>query len=424
MKEQVYITRNHVPVYFYSSPSLHSFCIGLYVKAGVLYEEKGQNGISHFLEHILFRNLNHTMNGALYETLDRLGLDFNGSTYKELIQFKITGSPRHFSQACRLITRFLEPLCLPASYVDVERKRIKAEIRENNDLHSLDFYGDRLVWEDSPLSMPIAGSPSSLNHIHKSSLEQFRKKVFSPGRFHFYVTGAFSPQDISLLCSFVEKACLTDSNLRSDNQAPLPASFGKRKPSLFLKKARYCYARFSFDFFTGRHNPAALDYLYDLLFSGDSSLAYSMLSEQTGYVYSFDPCLEKYKNAGCLTLSFGASSQNFLPALKTAFSMFCRIREELPDLSRVRPTYTDNLPMLLDQPEQLNWIGGYENHILDLKDSSLSERQKRYEAVTPTEIKQGAREIFQKENLCLAVKAAGNAMTEEILQKVIFSSGL
>ena len=308
--------------------------------------------------------------------------------------------------------------------MDLERKRIKAEIRENDDIHSLDFYADRLIWEDSPLSMPIAGIPSTLNHIYKKDLEAARRQIFSIGRIHFYLTGSVSDKDISYLCRLIEKVSFPVWKGNADNCTPIPASFGRREPSLFIKQARYYYVRISFDLSAGGGQNAALDYLYDLLFLGDSCLAYSKLSEEQGYIYSFDPCLEKYGNAGCLTLSFCVSGTHFLPAVRTALSIFVSLRQELPDLSRVRPTYTDNSLMLLDQPEQLNWIGGYENHILGVSDSSLADRKARYEAVTPKQVQILASRIFRKNNLSLAVKSAGRSVTSALLRKLIEESGL
>ena len=80
-----HITPNGVSIFHDKNIRLHSFCLCLYVKAGSMYESKKNNGISHFLEHIVFRNIHYKMNGTLYQTLDRLGLEFNATTYLSLI---------------------------------------------------------------------------------------------------------------------------------------------------------------------------------------------------------------------------------------------------------------------------------------------------------------------------------------------------
>ena len=83
---------NEIDIYWYPNRQTHSFCLSLYVRAGVLYESEEENGITHFLEHVLFRNINHLMNGRMYREIDKLGLYFNGVTYKEFMQLYIIGA--------------------------------------------------------------------------------------------------------------------------------------------------------------------------------------------------------------------------------------------------------------------------------------------------------------------------------------------
>ena len=56
-------TENQIDIFYYPNRHTHSFCLSLYIKAGALYESDEDNGITHFLEHILFRNINHLMEG-------------------------------------------------------------------------------------------------------------------------------------------------------------------------------------------------------------------------------------------------------------------------------------------------------------------------------------------------------------------------
>ena len=106
--EKTYITKNSVPVYTYQNKGIHSFCIALYVKAGCMYETEEENGISHFFEHVTFKNLNNSIGMDLSDYLDKYSLDINGCTYKEFIQFKITGATKNFKKAADVITKVLK----------------------------------------------------------------------------------------------------------------------------------------------------------------------------------------------------------------------------------------------------------------------------------------------------------------------------
>ena len=83
--EREHITPQGVSIFHDKNENIHSFCLCLYVRAGSLFETKENNGISHFFEHIVFKNIHYQMGENLYQTLDRCGLDFNASTYEEFL---------------------------------------------------------------------------------------------------------------------------------------------------------------------------------------------------------------------------------------------------------------------------------------------------------------------------------------------------
>ena len=170
--EQVLMTRNQVPVYCYANPHLHSFCICLYLRAGSLFETDEKNGISHFFEHVVFKNINRKYDGGLYRLLDRLGLEFNGCTYKEFMQFVITGACVHFQEAADILTSIFEPLMVSGEEIATERRRIKSELRESDELHSLDYFTQQIIWEGTSLKNTIGGTFSNLDRIGKFALRQ------------------------------------------------------------------------------------------------------------------------------------------------------------------------------------------------------------------------------------------------------------
>ena len=87
--EQKRIAKNGISVYSFTNKDNHSFFISMFLKAGCMYESDGENGITHFLEHVAIRNVNKLMGGSMYRELDRLGMEFNASTYSEMVQFYI-----------------------------------------------------------------------------------------------------------------------------------------------------------------------------------------------------------------------------------------------------------------------------------------------------------------------------------------------
>ena len=199
------LTKNGAEIYQYKNSASHSFFLSLFVRAGSMFESESDNGITHFLEHISIRNVNKTMDSKLYSVLDRHGLEFNASTYSEMVQFYITGAPENFSVAADIITKLFSPIVLEKSEIDIERRRIKAEIREADDKNSLLSFSNAIVHKETSLSRPITGTLGSVSKITKTRLEEYREGIFSIGNFFFYLTGNFSQKDVSLLSSLIEK---------------------------------------------------------------------------------------------------------------------------------------------------------------------------------------------------------------------------
>ena len=162
--EQEYLTAGGIPVYLFPSAHLHSFALSLYVRGGALFEAPERAGISHLIEHLVFRSINRYMDGTLYKTLDRLGLAVEGVTYREFMQFTVTGAPGHFEEAVRILSLALAPLSLTSEDLRTERSRVKAEIREEGDKTSTRL----LKLNESPSAKTAVWPPWSISiQTHK-----------------------------------------------------------------------------------------------------------------------------------------------------------------------------------------------------------------------------------------------------------------
>ena len=223
--EQRLITKNGINVYTYKNESSHSFFISLFLRAGSMYEAESESGITHFFEHTAIRNVNKQMNGGLYPLLDETGLEFNASTFSEMVQFYISGASKNFGVAAEVITKLFSPIILSPSEIDTERRRIKAEIRENDDKTSLGTFTNTIVNEGTSLANSILGSIGSVNKITAQRLEEYRKRVFTKDSVFFYVTGNFTDADLSVLSDLISCFELPDGDKNNVNIAPVPAKF-------------------------------------------------------------------------------------------------------------------------------------------------------------------------------------------------------
>ena len=418
--EQTRIAANGIPVYSLTNKNNHSFFISMFLKAGCIYESEDENGITHFLEHAAIRNVNKLMNDGLYRELDRCGMEFNASTYAEMVQFYISGSPGHFPTAAKIIAKLLSPIVLDRAELDAERNRIKAEIREVGDKSTLAFIAGEEVWKDTPLSRPITGTLGSVSGISGTKLEKYRQRVYNKDNIFFYVTGNVDNDNLSYLTECIGGYELTGDEIH-DNVATVPNGFMKRERGIKIKNADFTKIRYSFDVDMSQVKSAELDLLYDVVLGGYSSDFFIEISEKRGLFYDLGGSVERYRNLAVLSFSYELKESKLYEAAEMTAQLLKRYTENTVEPDRcMKAPYVDNAYILLDDPRELSFTYGYDNHVLDLGYDSIEKRQQTYDKITPERIREVAALVFRPENMTVTLKANKKKIDAARLEKIIF----
>ena len=397
------VTNNGVELYAYPNRCLHSYMISVYFKAGVLYEAEHPQGITHMWEHMLFRSLKARYPGRFYEALDRLNLEINACTYKEFVQVYALGT-REFARACELICGIFEPFACSQEEFELERRRVIAEYQEG-DPNALGSLASSHIWAGTKLAGEVIGTREDIGRVTLSELAEFHAQTLSANNFFLCVTGNFSDGDIAVLKEQLERFPLRATMPDRDNRAPRPEAFGRRDGKLFVKGSKFCSAHLSFDFDWEHAGWPELDILYAYLFQFHNSRIFQELSEETGYVYSYDDKLEQYANLGVVHLQFEGERANLYAAVERALRIFAGLKEQaFPELDYLRQNILDEFQLELDNVEDCNWLFGYDSQLLGRSYRSLEEKRAMYAQVTPESLRAAAREIFRRENFLLTLK--------------------
>lgn len=416
-KEQMRTTKNGAVIYDYKNPNVNGFYISLFLRAGSMHESHA--GITHFLEHASIRNVNCMMEGGLYSLLDRRGIEFNASTFSEMVQFYISGATENFDLSAEIISRLLSPIILSPSEISTERDRIKAEIRESDDKTSLSTFSNNIVYEGTSLAGLITGSIGSVNKINRDRLENYRRSVMTRENIFFYVTGNYTEENLKKLASEIEKYTLEDGE-KNENIAPVCIGFGKRERSVHLKNADFTMLRFSFDLDMSRVSVAETDLIYDMLLCGYNSRFFIEMSERRGLFYDINGSCERYKNIGSLVFSYEVRGGSVYDAVETTVELLREYKERIPSEDEMmKAGYVTNAGLLYDNPRELNFTFAYDNHIMDEGYGDIAERAARYERVTPERLREVAEILFTKENLTLAIKGNKKKIDTERLEEIL-----
>lgn len=420
--EESYITEGGIHIYGIRNPASHGFFASLFLRSGSMHEGEGECGITHFLEHVLIKNVNKVMSGTLYEELDKYGLEFNAGTYSEMVQFYISGSCENSSRSLEILTRLLAPIRLTKSDLASERERIKAEIREASEKTTLSGFTMPIVHGATSLSRSITGSAASVSKITRKRLSDYRSRIFSRDNLFFYLTGNYKDSDIKRLCELVDSYTLTDG-YRAENIAPVPTDFGGRR-GVHIKNADYCAVRFTFDIDTARTSLAETDLLYDVLLSGYNSRFFIEMSEKRGLFYDVSGALERYRNIGTLHFTYELRGDNLYSALEETVEILNSLkRDVLSECALMKAGYTDNAYMLFDDNRELNFTFAYDNHIMGANYSGLRERKERYASVTPERIRELAAGIFLRKNLTFTMKGRKRKIDAQRIEAILSRLG-
>lgn len=417
--ERSYKTANGINIYDYRNTRIGGFSLSLFFSRGAMFETEAESGSSHLFEHMVFRHLNKLYGGELYKKLDSLGLSLDAITTYHYVQFEFSGAAAHFPDAARILSDILLPFELTGAEIKPEKERVKAEIRENGDATSLGYFCDKLVWENGALARSISGTAGSVEKFGVTALRSLQKKMLTAENTFIYATGNYTDGDIETLSALLEKHDLIHGETL-ECAVRLPKSFGNRPREAFIKNSTYTVVQMCFDIPLSAECLPAAYLLCDILFTGNTALIHDALSEKSGLVYSFNHCLDVYKNASTLYLMYEVRSDRLYKSVEEAIGVFASVGEKAEEYLRYAlPEYTDNYALIEDAPSGLTAKFAYEGHILGLPYRSAEERKNAFAAVTAEDIRKLAASIFRPENLTLAIKANKKKTdTERLLRAV------
>lgn len=397
------LTKGNIDIYSLPNPALQSFCIGVCIKAGCLYETPETNGYAHLFEHIVFRNVKKQMGSDFYNLLAKNSIEFYASTYQELIIFKIHGLLSGFDFACKILEIIFNDIDISTAELNAEKARIKAEMREEDERDKLSYLCKKEVWKNTNLEQLVFGYCKNIDSASVKRLNEFKRNIVSKNNVFIVMTGNVTENDISSVKRITDKLTLDISEAK-DNSVVLPDGFLNRKSRIILKNSYWTRVYFSFDHRCKEKDLRILNLIYEALFTGDSAIIYQNLSENNPYIYSFDYHNERYRNAGTLTLDFDVDERNLLPSIEKAVECFNMIKQGNFDFDLCLKKF--ETAWLLDLDNSYNLCTNLSFELLYHNESvrSINNDIEYHHKLSKEEITKYAKKLFITDNLVFGVK--------------------
>jgi len=289
-------------------PHFPSVSVGLWIGAGSMYESQEESGLSHFVEHMLFKGTQNRTTKQIAVEMDALGGHVNAFTSKECTCYYAKVIGEHLDRAMSLLSDLLLHARMDEDEFEKERGVILEEIAMGEDTPE-DLVYDMLAeayFGEHPLSRPILGTHEQIASVTREALMTYRKKHYRPDNTVLAIAGQFDRE------AFREMAEKYLGAWQAEGETNMPAPVDSCKAHVLRRKkdieqVHVClaYPGVSQD----DDDLYPLTVMNNLFGGGMSSRLFQVIREEMGAAYSVYSYPSTYTNCGTLTIYAGTSPE-------------------------------------------------------------------------------------------------------------------
>lgn len=382
-------------------PHVRSAAVGIWVGSGSRHETKAQQGISHFIEHMVFKGTARRTTAQQAMEMDCIGGHFNAYTTKESTCYYARVLDSHLPMALDLLFDLFYDAKFSPSDAATEQKIILEEISMYKDTPD-DLCVERLlaaVYPNQALGRPILGIPSTLSRISGSKLRQYRDAHYLPAETVVSLAGSFQASDVDALVAYCTRA---EGTGRLDF---VPASY---QPAVTVckKEVEQNHLCLAFPALPYNHPKRfSLHLLSAILGDGMSSRMFQEIREKQGLCYNTYTFGITHMDTGllCLYAALSPEMENrAIAAICTLIRTLVQDGVSQQELDRVREQSKSNLFLGMESvTARMSHLA--RSTLCSGRVLSEEEQLAGYDAVTCEDIAALAREIFDFSQCSLSV---------------------
>lgn len=388
-------------------PHTRSAAVQLYIGVGARHESPKLSGVSHFVEHMVFKGTELRPNPVqISEAIEGVGGALNAATDHEHTNYRALVPSRYFSTALEVLADML--LCSRFMPEDIEKERavILEEISSTLDAPGeiADLVSDEMLWGKHPLGQDVAGSVRSVKRIGRDDLVAHVAHYYQPHNIVVSVAGNV-PHDDAV--SEVERywgALRGEADEGADIHTPDVVA----GPQVRVYKKRteqsnfiLCVPAVSYTH-PDRYTQDVLD---GIVGSGMSSRLFVELRENLGLAYSVGSFVKNYSDVGAFGVHAAVDNEQVAPAVGAIIGELRKVAEkQVPDaeLRKVKEYIKGHTLLSLERSGHVAHWGGWQELMLG-RIEPVDEALDRIEEVTSVDVQALASRIFTPEAMRLAI---------------------
>lgn len=396
---------NELRIIAHRMPNMRSLALGIWINVGGRYECFANKGISHFLEHLLFKGTKHYSCRKLKESIEGVGGGLNGFTSEELTCYLIKIPARYLQLALDVLSDMVINPTLPSLEIEKEKTVILEEIKMYKDQPQSYVYEllDELLWPNQPLGSPIIGRVDSVSKIAREDLHLFKQNYYTPVNI---VVSAAGLLDYDKLIKSVTRIFPRKKEKNLNRFLAVKETQDVPQLKIFHKDTEQTHMALGFHSLARDHSLRhAQGMLHIILGANMSSRLFHELREKKGLAYEIGTQVKRFQDTGAFLVHAGIDNHKVIDAVKLILKELKKIKMNLvseDEFRRSKEFYLGQLGLALeDTLDYMLWIGET-TACLD-KAYSLEDITKEINKVKREDVRKVAQYIFQEEKLNLAL---------------------
>jgi predicted Zn-dependent peptidase len=396
--------KNGVRVISEEMGHVRSVSLGVWIRTGSRRETSQENGISHFIEHMLFKGTKNRSAEEIARSVDSIGGGLDAFTAKEMVSYNTKVLDEHLPIAFDVLADMVRNPLFREEDIEKEKGVILEELKMDvdnpeyllHDIFSSNFY------KDHPLGKPIIGSNDTIRGFDREMIDSYFQRYYSPSNILITAAGNLNHAELVELARHHFED-LPVNALLAPEVAPVPHARLVFRNKTSLEQTHLYMGVPAYPF---PHELRFACYtLNTILGGGMSSRLFQNIREKQGLAYAVYSELSMYRDTGCMAIYAGTAVETCGKVIDSIVKEFRELKENLVPAEELRRA-KDNLKgsFMLGLESTSSRMGNLARQDLYFQRFfTLDEMLESIEAVTAEQVQQIAREFFNPKNITLAV---------------------
>ncbi|PYX90657.1 MAG: peptidase M16 [Acidobacteria bacterium] len=370
---------------------IRSISVGIWVKTGSRDEDPQWNGISHFIEHMVFKGTKHRTAEDIARQVDSIGGNMDAFTAKECVCFNVKVLDEHLPIAMDVLSDLVLNPVFELKDIDRERGVILEEIKmdEDNPDYLVNEVWTQNFWKGDALGRPILGTAKTVSNFNQRVLIVAAAGSLDHGRF------------VELVAEHFQQMKPFKNGFHSQPPRVVPRIVMRNKKA--LEQVQICIGVPCHPI---AHEKRYASYILNTVLGGGmSSRLFQNIREKQGLVYAIYSDLNPYRDTGCLGVYAGTSRESAARVVESIIREFRNLKSgPVPDeeLRRCKDQLKGSLMLSLESSTaRMSNLARQEMYFERFY--NLDELIERIEEVTAHDLQQLAQDFFRTENIAVTV---------------------